>query len=110
MTSVTLSASCRRDGVLGATFKTDFKEKSSLLGYLLLCGISDGQYVSFIAFIGSSICTFLFLSKCWKGGQEQIIIGNKILRENDQGIDSSHLCVILCTHGSVSSNLLRLGL
>jgi hypothetical protein len=97
MTSVTLSASCRRDGVLGATFKTDFKEKSSLLGYLLLCGISDGQYVSFIAFIGSSICTFLFLSKCRKGGQEQIIIGNKILRENDQGIDSSHLCVILCT-------------
>ena len=66
MTSVTLSASGRRDGVLSATFKTDFEEESSLLGYLLLGGISDGQYVSFIAFNESSICTFLFLSKCRK--------------------------------------------
>lgn len=85
MTSVTLSASSRRDGVLGATFKTDFKEKSSLLSYLLLCGISYGQYVSFIAFNESSICTFLFLSKCRMDGQEQIIIGNKISRENEAG-------------------------
>ena len=109
MTSVTLSASRRRYGVLGATFKTDFKEKSSLLGYLFLCGISYGQYVSFIAFNGSSICTFLFLSKCRKDCQEQIMIGNRIFREAERGLDSSHLCMILCTRDSVSANLLISG-